>query len=57
MSLLAERRLWPADELKRSINEEQFEEAIASLQIVGLICREDDVVYASLAAVRGDELS
>ena len=56
-TLLAERRHWPLDELREWIKEEQFDEAVASLQIVGLLDREDDVVVASPAAVRGDELS
>jgi hypothetical protein len=57
MSLLAEKRRWPLAELKQWINEEQFDEAVASLKDVGLLCREGDVVFASPAAIRGDDLS
>jgi hypothetical protein len=57
MTLLAEKRRWPLAELKQWINEEQFDEAVASLQIVGLLDRDGDVVFASPAAIRGDDLS
>jgi predicted transcriptional regulator len=57
MLLLAERREWPLDELSKTINEERFEQALDNLEEVGLLIREGELVYASPAALRGDDLS
>jgi predicted transcriptional regulator len=57
MSLVADRRHWPLDELRSWVNEERFEEALDSLEEIGLLIREGEAVYASPAALRGDDLS
>jgi predicted transcriptional regulator len=56
MTLLGEKRRWPINELAEWIEEERFEEAIASLEEVGLVIREGDAILASPAAIRGDEV-
>jgi hypothetical protein len=56
-NLLSERRRWPVAELEESIGREHFEEAVASLKEVGLLQREDDEIFATPAAIRGDDLA
>jgi hypothetical protein len=56
MSLLAKKRRWPVSELAEWINEERFEEAVASLEEIGLVLCEDDAIVATPAAIRCDEL-
>jgi predicted transcriptional regulator len=57
MSLLTDKRRWPVNELAEWVNEERFEEAVTSLKEAGLLQREDDVIFATPAAIRGDELT
>jgi predicted transcriptional regulator len=57
VNLLSERRRWPIAELEKRINSEHFEEAVQSLEDVGLLKREDDVIFATPAAIRGDDLA
>lgn len=57
MNLLSERRRWPVAELEQRINSEHFAEAVQSLEHVGLLKREDDVIFATPAAIRGDDLA
>jgi hypothetical protein len=56
-NLLSERRHWPVAELEENIGREHFEEAIVSLKDVGLLQREGDAIFATAAAIRGDELA
>jgi predicted transcriptional regulator len=57
VNLLSERRPWPVAELEQRINSEQFAEAVARLEEVGLVIRESESITASPAAIRGDDLA
>ncbi len=51
---LLDRPHWLIDELRELVSEDCFAEALAVLEDSGLLIREDDVVYATPAALRGD---
>lgn len=57
LNLLSENRRWPLVELEQKIDSEHFEEAVTNLEDVGLLRREDDVIFATPAALRGDDLA
>jgi hypothetical protein len=54
---LIDGRRCPMEELRHTINDENFEQALVNLQEAGLLDREGEVVFATRAALRGDELS
>jgi hypothetical protein len=57
MNLLSERRRWPLAEVEARINDEAFEQCLKNLEDGGLVGREGDEVFATPAAIRGDDLS
>lgn len=55
--LLIDQRHWAMEELQREFKGEEIEVDVRSLVAAGLAHRYDDFVFASLAAVRGEELA